>query len=434
MKYTSEIQPVSSNPEQLEDLYQKSRQAGVEAEFRSELNTLYAQAPDNLLLAAWYYRFLRSPLAKAARHIPWMLAILLGTCAGLAIGAIADPDLLIHDSVPAFVLLWAPIASIFCLVYLAIASRKNAWNYILPGLILACATAYVLLVSRGQAQWAAETYLIQMAIHLPLLCWICLGLAVTGWRTSPYNRFAFLTKSIEVGVAAGLFLIFGVFLGVITTILFTTLDVNIPETILRLLAFCGIGLISILSVATLYDPTVPPEAQDFSQGLSKFIVMLMRLLLPVTLLILVVYILFIPFNFMAPFRERDILIIFNIVLFALVGLLIGATPLHTGDLSTRLQRYLRSGIIALAGLAVLVSLYALSAVVFRSSDGLTMNRLTVIGWNTINLSIFLSIVILQLRGGMQGWANRLHLVFNRATALYALWCVFVILVIPLIYR
>jgi hypothetical protein len=99
-----------------------------------------------------------------------------------------------------------------------------------------------------------------------------------------------------------------------------------------------------------------------------------------------------------------------------------------------LQKALRTGIITLAGLAALVSLYALSAIVFRTSDGMTMNRLTVIGWNTINLSIFLSIFILQLRGGQAGWAGRLHLVFNRAAAFYALWCAFVILVLPLFYR
>jgi hypothetical protein len=65
---------------------------------------------------------------------------------------------------------------------------------------------------------------------------------------------------------------------------------------------------------------------------------------------------------------------------------------------------------------------------------MTMNRLTVIGWNVINLAIFVSIVVLQLRGGITGWASRLQLVFNRAIPFYALWCVIVILVIPLLYR
>ena len=434
MKYSTEIQSATTNPEKLEDLYQDSRTAGLETEFRADLNTVYDQAPDNLLLSAWYYRFLRNPLAKVARRIPWALALLIGLCAGLTLFVVSDPDWLIRQNWPAYGLLWAPIATLFCLLYLAIVSRRNVWSFIVPALILVFASGYVLLISLGQALWAAETYLNQMAIHLALLSWLCLGLALTGWRSTDYNRFAFLAKSIEVAVAAGLFLIFGVFLGFITIVLFNTLEIAFTDPIVRLLAFGGIGLISILSVAVLYDPTVPPESQDFSQGLNKFVVMLMRLALPVTLIILVIYLLFIPFNFNAPFRDRDVLIVFNVVIFALMGLMLGVTPLRTDDISPRLQKYLRGGIIALAGLASLVSLYALSAVVFRASDGLTMNRLTVIGWNVINLAIFLAVFILQLRNGEQGWASRLHRVFNRAMIFYALWCVFVILALPLIYR
>ena len=434
MKSFSEIQSADNNPARLEDLYQDSRAAGQEAEFRSEIDRLYTQAPQNLLLGAWYYRFLRNPLVKAARRIPWALAILLGLCAGVAIWAVSDPDWVVGNYVPVYGLLWAPIASLFCLLYLALVGRKPVWSYFLPALVLAFASVYVLLISRGQSMWASEAYLNQMAIHLPLLSWLCLGLVLTGWHSTAYNRFAFLTKSIEVAVAAGLFLIFGMFLGFITIILFNTLEVAFADPLVRLLAFGGVGLIAILSIAVLYDPALPPEAQDFNQGLGKFIVMLMRLALPVTLVILVIYLLFIPFNFMAPFRDRDVLIIFNVVIFALVGLLLGVTPLRNDDLSPRLHKYLRAGIIALAALAALVSLYALSAVVFRASDGMTMNRLTVIGWNVINLSIFVSILIQQLRGTVQGWAERVHLVLNRATAFYALWCVFVILVIPLIFR
>jgi hypothetical protein len=273
-----------------------------------------------------------------------------------------------------------------------------------------------------------------MAIHIPLLCWICLGLALTGLKSTAQNRFAFLIKSIEVAIAAGLFLIFGVALGFITIILFNTLDVTFPDVIMRLIAFGGFGLLPILAVATMYDPAVSPRDQDFNQGLSKFITILMRLLLPLALLVLVVYIFFIPFNFMAPFNQREVLIIFNVVLFAVMGLLIGVTPLQIKDISPRLQTALHTGIITVASLAALISIYAITAVVYRSSEGLTMNRLTVIGWNTINLSIFLSIIYFQLRGGLQNWTRRFHVIFSRAAFLYAFWCIFLIIAIPLFYK
>ncbi len=70
-----------------------------------------------------------------------------------------------------------------------------------------------------------------------------------------------------------------------------------------------------------------------------------------------------------------------------MGLLIGATPICPEDVSAKVQNALRNGILAVAILAVLVSLYALSAVVYRSVDGgITINRLTIIGWNSINIA------------------------------------------------
>ncbi len=116
---------------------------------------------------------------------------------------------------------------------------------------------------------------------------------------------------------------------------------------MRLIAAGGAGLIPVIAVATIYDPLAEPKDQDFTQGLSKFIGTMMRLLLPLTLGVLVVYIFVIPFNFFQPFQNRDLLIIYNAMLFAIMGLLVGATPISLGGaLSTvglsLAQRYYRS--------------------------------------------------------------------------------------------
>ncbi len=44
---------------------------------------------------------------------------------------------------------------------------------------------------------------------------------------------------------------------------------------------------------------------------------------------------------MAPFRDRDVLIVYNVMLFAILGLLLGATPLRADAVSPRLGRALR---------------------------------------------------------------------------------------------
>ena len=99
----------------------------------------------------------------------------------------------------------------------------------------------------------------------------------------------------------------------------------------------------------MYNPTVPPSEQAFNEGLSKLVALLMRLMLPLTLLVLLVYLAFIPFNFRAPFDNRDVLIIYNVMLFAVVALLVGATPVNLAGLSPRLAYWLRLGIMAVRG-------------------------------------------------------------------------------------
>ena len=70
------------------------------------------------------------------------------------------------------------------------------------------------------------------------------------------------------------------------------------------------------------------------------------------------------------------LIIYNGMLFAVVALLLGATPVTLAETSPRVARWLRLAIIAIAALALLVSLYALAAIVYRTAmDRLTPNRL-----------------------------------------------------------
>jgi hypothetical protein len=142
----------------------------------------------------------------------------------------------------------------------------------------------------------------------------------------------------------------------------------------------------------------------------------------------------IPFYFFEPFNNRDVLIVYNLMLFAIMALLLGATPINGADLSTQLQKWLRRGIIAVAILAGLISLYALSATVFRTIEGgWTINRLTIIGWNSINILLLIWLVIQQFRSGFEKWIRSLHSVFSLAASAYMVWGLFVVIVIPWLF-
>jgi hypothetical protein len=435
MKYLPEIQASINSPDQLENLYQVAKQANNEAEFRSDLQEMYQKSPDNLLLSAWHSRFEFHPLPKAKRTTNWGLALIVGIITGLILWSVSSPDILFRHQVPFFVLFWAPIVAIPTIIFLTVISKRNYLYAGISTIGLILASVYVFLITPDSQYPNRPDYIILMVFVLPLLCWIALGIAVMKFKSASATRFAFLTKSIEVMITAGVYLIFGVAFGMITMGMFAALDVTPPEIIIRLAVAGGFGLIPIMAITTMYDPLVLPEAQDFSQGLSKFVFTMMRLMLPLTLLVLVIYLFVIPFNFTAPFKNRDILIVYNVMQFAIIGLLLGATPIKLDDLSPKMQTWLRRGIITVSTLAIIISLYALSAVVYRTAiDNLTLNRTTIIGWNIINIAILGVMIYTQLKKGIAGWHERLQNVFSKATSAYLIWSIFLILVLPLIFR
>jgi hypothetical protein len=435
MDFEVEIRTAESDPQKLEQIYQTARWKGLASDFQSALQVCYETAPDNLLFAAWFYRF-QHKTYKPGKRVNWILAVLLSILTGLIFWALSDFEyLLVIDKIPQLVLWWSPIATISTLVYLVLTSKKDFGRAFAFGAGLLAITAYaVMLTPALDPIWKAEQYIILAAIHIPLLSWIVLGVSVLGFNSSTEDRFAFLIKSIEVMITAGLYLIAGIAFGGITVGLFAALSIELPDIWLRLITAGGFGLLPVIAVATVYDPAKLPSEQNFDQGLSIFVATMMRLLLPLTLGVLIIYICVIPFNFMAPFLNRDVLIVYNLMLFAILGLLLGATPFRKEDLSPRLQQWLRAGIIVVAVLVTLISLYALSATVFRTvNGGLTLNRLTIIGWNVINIGILCGLIYRQFKNNQKEWIPSLQSVFSLATNGYMALGLFLVVVLPLIY-
>ena len=208
----------------------------------------------------------------------------------------------------------------------------------------------------------------------------------------------------------------------------------LPDVVQRLFIAGGGGLIPVVATAVIYNPTLLPAEQAFDEGLSKLVALLMRILLPLTLLVLLVYLAFIPFNFRAPFDNRDVLIIYNGMLFAVVALLVGATPVSLADISPGLRRWLRLGIVAVAALALIVSLYALAAILYRTAlDRLTPNRLTFIGWNVVNIGLLFLVLLFQVRAKEGQWLHGLYRAYSAGTVAYAVWTLAMILAIPWLF-
>ncbi len=435
MSYLEGIRAAHNAPELLEGLYQAAQQEDKSAKFAADLSTCYEETPDSLLYAAWHYRLQTAEGLPERRNVNWKTAIPLAVILSLVFWALSLRKLNLNfaDGMPYLVQIWALLAGIAVIAFLTLTARghyRRAAGILVALLFFgAYAMAFSILPSDRHYETLA-------AVHLPVLAWIGVGVVALGRRPDHSNRFAFLIKSIELFVVGG---IYGIGGGIFTTLtfgLFQTIDVRIPEEIQSLMFAGGLGLIVLLATASTYDPLVEAAAQNFRHGLSKLVATLMRLFMPLTLLVLVVFGYFIlqPANFWIPFNNRDALITYNAMLFAVVLLLVGAVPVHADDLAPKIQSALRKGVIAVAILTVLISLYALSATLYRTYLGtITMNRLTVIGWNVINIGLLLLLIYRLVRPGQNGWVTSAQAAFSQGMIAYIGWTICVILLVPHIF-
>jgi hypothetical protein len=429
MKYLSRIQAGQLAPQTLEALYREAVAENDAAEFRDDIEAALAAAPESVLLAAWHYRFAHAADdALGRRPIRWAQAIPLSLLSGLVLWWLSGEQFSFLDAAghkqPYLLVLITPAIALAALAFFAVTRRRG---YRVPAVLgsgLTALACFAMMLSVRD-----PVYRQLASLHLPLLAWAAVGVCVMGLRASARNRFAFLAKSIEVTVVTGVYALAAMVFAGITMQMFKTLGITLPESMNRLLMVGGAGLMPMIAVASVYDPALPPEAQDFRRGLSRMVSTLPRLMLVLTLVVLSVYIALIPAHFMQPFHDRTALITYNVMLFAVGALLVGATPVSADDLSGEYQMWLRRGIVAVAALAVLVGVYALAAVAYRTAqDRLTINRLTIIGWNVINLGLLGSLLYRQAKGGKARWIESLHSTISAASVAYVGWATFVTVV------
>jgi hypothetical protein len=444
MSYNNTVGALAEDAEQLEQIYHAALKAGKADAFKQAIDDRHANAPDNLLYAAWFHRLKHTAAQAKGYAVAWAWVIPLAVANALLFWWLSDDRFMIaiegfrgtgRDFMAVVVLLAASLAAVFLLIFLTVVGRKRWRLGALMGILLLAAGAYVLLTYRqtGPAPFQ-EQYLSLMVMHLTLLAWAGVGAFLIVGHRDPANRFSFLIKSLEAFIVGGLLVISGGLFTAITIGLFAALDVDFPDLVQRLFIAGGGGLIPVVAIAVIYNPTVPPAEQAFDEGLSKLVALLMRILLPLTLLVLLVYLAFIPFNFRAPFDNRDVLIIYNGMLFAVVVLLVGATPVSLANISSRLARWLRLGIIAVAALALIVSLYALAAILYRTAlDRLTPNRLTFIGWNMVNIGLLFLVLLFQARAKAGQWLHGLYRAYSAGTVAYVVWTLAMLLAIPWLF-
>ena len=365
----------------------------------------------------------------------WSLVLGIGVITGLIMWGLSSPNLTVKGELPYFLWLWAPILAWGVLIFLASAAPRQWRRALASGGLIGLLTGYSLIMAPGLSRIASDQYLDLMMTHLPLLAWIGVGIYVLGGAAKSQDRWGWLIKSLEVAVVTGLFLmVLAVFAGV-TQILFGTMAIVIPEAIHRLMITMGLALGTMVAVGVTYNPREKPSEQLKTTGLQALLALITRLFIPLVLVVLIIYCLMIPFNFMAAMEKREVLIAYNFLLLTVIGLLIGATPVKLTDIPPKIQVYLRLGMTAVAVLTALITVYALGATGYRTFlHDWTINRAAIMGWNVINVGVLIALIWKQFKAGKTTWAEALKQTWAKAMPWWGGWVIMLMVVLPLVFR
>ena len=432
--YAEQIRAAHDSPEQLEQVYQAARRAHRAGQFAQDIHALHQEAAEDVLYAAWHYR-LQQPahedwLARVSGN--WRLAIALSVALGLLLWGLSDPSLAIHGQVPFLAFLAAPLVALALTGFFFVVTRAHRSRLLIALLALVVCTVYA--VATAYRLDANNEYLPLAALHLLLLAWGALAVYLAGWRFPAQDLFAFLLKTLETLGTIGVYAIVGGIFVYLTYFMFEVIGADLGSPVVRLLILGGGGLIPLVAVLSVYDPQVSLRQQEFRRGFARILMIGLHAIFPLTLLILVAFLVVLPFNFFAAYDNRQTLIVFNVLLFAIVGLVVGVIPLTASEFSPRYQQWLRVWTGALAALVILVSVYALSAILYRTAqDQLTMNRLTVIGWNCINIALLGLLLARVLRPGERFWGEAAQAIFRPGAYAYLTWGSFLLLALPILF-
>lgn len=446
------IEQARHDPAALEALYRGSRAAGEESEFSEAIGALARSNPKDVLLDAWTYRLdvkaLQAPEAiqeDVAPRLGWPVAILISALLGLVYVALTWNTVsvpLSESGAQLFAIGWTPVTGLAILLFAAVAggTRARFRYYLAAGGTVVVLTAFAYWAGRlpvrvagGIPASTADAKALLVYIHLPFLVWSVLACAFVLGRADVWRQLhAFVIKSAEVVVTAGVYAIGGaVFFG-LTVGIFSALGVTLPGHWVARLAAWGAGAIPVLALASVYDPAREPVLQIWSTGLARILRTLVRLLLPLTAAVLLVYVAwFIPVYFMRAFQQRETLIVYNVSIVAIIAVLACAVPGLDERPSALYGLALRWGLVAIAVMTLLLNAYALAAIVSRTvATGLSPNRHAVIGWNVVTLLILGSVLVRQLLLRRKEWSE----VFRRSVAqsllLAAAWSLWVVAGLP----
>lgn len=260
-------------------------------------------------------------------------------------------------------------------------------------------------------------------IHIPLFLWCLFGLSFISFDyMNNAKRIEFIRFNGELLIMTGLILIAGGLLTGITLGLFSVIKMNIEKFYLEYVVVLG----SVASpIVSYYLIRIYPNIT------SKIAPVIARVFTPLVLITLVVYLVSLIFSKSKILEDRDLLMLFNIMLLAVMAIIV----FSVSELDKSKVKNINVLILfSLAVLAIVINSIALIAIITRVANGLTPNRTVVL---VSNILIFTNLILIS-KSLFQAYfkSNQLDSVEQTVAkylTIYSVWTIIVIFVLPFVF-
>lgn len=401
-------------PRQLEKLYRSD-----EAAFKKAFNLIYPDFQENLTAKIWYERlnFEQEAISWGSRN-----ELIFVLVASMIAGLIAK--------IPAFFAIdqafFYPRNIAFIVFPMLIA--YFLWRQSMPTpKIIAIAAALLiadLYINFLPNNTNSDT-LILACIHLPLFLWMLLGYAFIGGHLKNHLlRLDYLRYNGDLVVMTTIILLAGALLTAVTIGLFNLIDIKAEEFYFQ---FVGIWGLSAAPIVGTYLVRTNPQL------VSKVSPVIAKVFTPLVLVMLVVYLCAVVGTGKDPYKDRDFLIVFNLLLIGVMAIILFSIAETSKNAGSDIGLWL---LFAIAGLTVVVNGIALSAIVFRISEwGISPNRMAVLGGNILILANLLQVAYRLFRAIRDG-SERENIEKSIAGFLpvYGIWTAIVVFVFPILFH
>jgi hypothetical protein len=265
-------------------------------------------------------------------------------------------------------------------------------------------------------------------LHIPLFLWLLTGVAFAGkdWKKVS-ARMGFLRFNGELIIYTTILLIGGAILSGITMALLNFIENTYELTDWYQNYVVVYGAVSTPIVATFLLDKVIDKRLNIAPTIAKIFTPLFLITTFTYLIIMVIY-------RKNPFDDRDYLVALNILLIVVLGLLMFTIAERNVMAQPSTNDYLNIGLVSTT---IILDAIALSASVFRTAsdiNGLTPNRVAILGINLLVFVHLLGILINYIRFVWKGSPfEKLESWIAGYLPYYAVWTILVSILLPIFF-